>query len=102
MISVHVQHFLNQEGIDYFPEWIEKGKKVLKTFDGFISMKQILYPTKPEETHLILNFDTEKNLKRWSKSAEHHNYLYVLREFTLKKHESSIFEVEDMKKTITN
>ncbi|MHA1214246.1 MAG: hypothetical protein ACTSPG_03055 [Candidatus Hodarchaeales archaeon] len=93
MILVHVQHFLNKQGKNYFPIWLEKTEQILSSFEGFIRLKRAILIDKPYECHLILEFQDITSLNKWSKSIEHLEHMNRLKQYSIYKHESEIYEL---------
>ena len=71
MIVVHVQHYLNKEGSDYFPEWLGSVANTIQIFEGFVTISQLTDVENKEACHLLLTFDSLPQLRNWSKSQEH-------------------------------
>jgi antibiotic biosynthesis monooxygenase (ABM) superfamily enzyme len=93
VIVVHVEHFLNAEGVDYFPQWILEARQVLGRFDGFRSIRQLEWVDDPQSCHLWLEFDDLDLLRRWSASEAHDELIDRLEAYRIKKQESKIFRV---------
>lgn len=91
MIIVLVEHFLNEEGQQYFPTWIEEIAEVLQDFDGFISIRQLTDIDKPERCQLLLRFESLDLLRRWADSAEHDHMIERLSPYQKRKQQSEIF-----------
>ncbi|MCG8329771.1 MAG: hypothetical protein MI974_18895 [Chitinophagales bacterium] len=92
MILVFVEHFLNEEGVAIFPQWITNIRAVLQAYDGFISIKQIKDIENENRCVLELHFTNLKLLREWAKSTEHDQFIAQLKEYRLKKQRSQIFE----------
>lgn len=71
------KHFVAINTIDAEPEYIERFEMLFKSrahaidrMDGFHSM-QVLKPTIPDESYLIVSFwDSEDHFRNWSNSPE--------------------------------
>ncbi len=92
MVIVIVEHYLSEKGKSYFPEWIELAKKILNEKDGFISINQLENISKEVDTNILLEFNSLENLRKWSKSDEHHQLLLKISPFQLKKQFSVIYK----------
>lgn len=93
MIVVHVEHFLNAEGVAYFPQWIVEAREVLSKFAGFRSIQQLEWVDDPQTSHLWLEFEDLDLLRAWSASAEHDELIARLGAYQVKKQESKIFRM---------
>ena len=71
MILVFVEHFLNEKGQNYFPEWIKEVKEVLNNFDGYIDLEQLRDIQNEKRSLLQLRFDNIALLKKWAASEVH-------------------------------
>ena len=71
MIIVHVEHFLDEAGQLYFPQWLQEAAAVLRGFDGFLDIRQLRHIETPFACHLLLRFESLSLLQNWAKSAEH-------------------------------
>ncbi|MBX2874736.1 MAG: hypothetical protein KTR30_21615 [Saprospiraceae bacterium] len=94
MIIVIVEHFLNEAGQTYFPEWVEEVEKVLDRWPGFINLQRIKKVEQPEATWLILRFETLPLLRAWAASEDHEYILGLLTPYRWQKQRSQIFEVK--------
>ncbi len=95
MIIVKVKHYLNSEGIKYFPVWFEYLKNYLTKRKGFMD---IGYSIEQEESFckIVLLFDCNENLNVWAKSDEHMRIIGKLDEYrtqpwTAKRHHASSY-----------
>jgi antibiotic biosynthesis monooxygenase (ABM) superfamily enzyme len=93
MIFVHIQHFLNDDGQRHFHEWLTQIANALSGFDGFIRVRQLTKVDHADECHLMLEFETLEQLRKWSASAEQKALIEQLAPFTLRAWESDIYEV---------
>ena len=93
MIIVIVEHFLNEAGQQYFPNWIKEVESVLRQWDGFVKVEQIQNVESENSTHLLLQFESLALLRAWSKSEEHDQMIAKLAPFRLKKQRSAVFTV---------
>ena len=92
MVLVCVQHFLNDEGRRYFPAWLQETADILRSFEGFISLKQLTHVEEPEGCYLGLEFTSLSLLRVWSKSEEHDALLAKLEPYRRQKQRSQVFE----------
>jgi antibiotic biosynthesis monooxygenase (ABM) superfamily enzyme len=92
MLLVHIQHFLDKEGNQQFPQWIKDVAVVLKLFEGFLSIKQLINVNSPDESHLLLEFDTEEHFKIWTSSEQHEILLTRLTPYQIQKPATFVFK----------
>ncbi len=91
MVTVVVKHYLTSEGRRYFPSWIEEGKHVLDSFEGFRSIIQVEELQAGHTTCLLMTFDSMEELKTWSSSTAHDQLMDKLRPFMKRDQQSRIF-----------
>ena len=91
MVVVFVDHYLNEQGIQYFPDWIRSTRGKVAQFQGFVSLSQ-LDEFNQNSCVLELKFQFIEQLKDWSTSQEHTNALEQLLPYRLKKHTSRLFK----------
>lgn len=92
MVVVIVEHFLDEVGRKYFPDWIMEVRQVLKEYKGFHSIQQIRDKDKLDGSHLILYFENLDLLWIWAKSKEHDQLIAKLLPFKIKKQQSQVYE----------
>lgn len=92
MVIVHVQHFLNEKGQQYFKEWIAEIAQTLRSFKGFHSISILENIDQNNECHLLLTFESEILLRKWANSKEHDNFIQKLKPYQHRKQVSSIFK----------
>ncbi|UOB16755.1 hypothetical protein [Abyssalbus ytuae] len=92
MIKVFVEHFLNDQGKEYFPSWINEASEVLKNYEGFIEVKQIQDINDEKRLHLLLSFKNFKLFMEWVSSKDHEDVLAKLKPYMLQKQKSQIFK----------
>lgn len=90
---VIVKHYLNQEGKAFFPSWINSARKVLKEFQGFVSIEQIIPLEDENQSMLLLRFKSHSQLKIWATSAEHEILMDSLKPYMISKQKSEFFYV---------
>ena len=93
MILVYVQHFLDGEGQRYFPTWLQETADVLRSFEGFVLLRQLTRVDESEGCYLGLEFASLDLLRVWSKSKEHDALIAKLAPYRLHKQRSQVFEV---------
>ncbi len=93
MIVVHVEHFLNAEGVAYFPQWIIEAQQVLGQFEGFRSIRQLEWVDDPQTCHLWLEFDDLDLLRKWSASQDHDDLIDRLSPYREQPQASKIFRM---------
>lgn len=96
MILVIVEHFLTDDGMKFFPEWIRKTNAILLSFEGFISLEQIESIPNENRTLLLLRFTSTVHLRTWSTSSAHQQVLDELTPYRLVKQKSHIYQLERM------
>lgn len=94
MILVLVEHFLSEEGQQYFPTWIDEIAEVLRDFDGFIFIRQLTDVDEPDRCQLLLRFESLDLLRAWADSEEHDHMIERLSSYQKRKQKSDIFRVE--------
>jgi antibiotic biosynthesis monooxygenase (ABM) superfamily enzyme len=92
MVYVFVEHFLNDQGYQYFTNWVSQVADELSYFQGFLSIEILRDVKNPQRNLLLLKFDQLENLRSWSKSKKHQNCLSQLKPYMVKKQWSQIFE----------
>lgn len=93
MIIVHVEHFLNPEGIKYFPQWIKETAETLKSYEGFVSIQQVQAIDSDNKCQLLLEFENLELLQKWSKSEDHEKLVNdKLSFYKIKKQKSIIYK----------
>ncbi len=95
MIVVFAEHFLNQEGQRYFPDWVDEVAATLSDFDGFISIRRLTDPDHPMRSLLLLYFESRTLLRKWSKSSTHDHLIEKLTPYRRRKQISQIFRLTD-------
>ena len=60
MVIKKVQHYLNPQGVAYFPEWVEKLKKARSSYDGIKMVEGLSLECCPDQTHLIMIFASQQ------------------------------------------
>ncbi len=95
MIIKHVQHFLNEEGQKFFPQWIKATKEHMKDFDGFIDFYQAeLHESKIKTTFFFLIFDTAENLNKWGESEIHNQVINQLIPFMQQQWKAVVYQIK--------
>ena len=92
MITVIVEHYLNEEGKTVFSSWVNELKKILKPYKGYVSLDQLIDVEDESRTLLELKFENMELLRYWSKSKEHDQAIAQLLEYRIKKQKSQIFK----------
>ena len=80
MIFVHVTHFLNADGLEYFPRWFVSLQPLIEAQDGFLN---IGYKINLEQSaaEIILIFASEPQLNAWAQSESHHKIVGQLNQY---------------------
>lgn len=91
MVTVLVEHYLNDEGKRYFSNWIDEVELVLKEISGFRSIRQVYKAGEESKSFLILEFEDYELLKLWSGSKKHELLINRLKPYMVEKQRSSIF-----------
>lgn len=92
MIIVHVEHYLNEAGRIYFPQWLSEIADVLRSFEGFETIAQLVDVEDENACHLLLEFESLPLLRAWSKSEAHDEMIGRLEPYRFKKQRSKVFE----------
>jgi antibiotic biosynthesis monooxygenase (ABM) superfamily enzyme len=95
MVLVHVQHFLDADGRQYFSEWVDEVREELRSFRGFRSLREIERVEAPDEMHLLLSFGAEPQLRRWAKSDAHDRLLARLEPYLRRVQDSTILRLPE-------
>ncbi|MCP4439574.1 MAG: hypothetical protein GY810_11585 [Aureispira sp.] len=96
MIMVLIEHFLNEEGREYLPHWVDELCPIIEEFEGFQSIQRLqLIHTNPNRAHLAMRFHNLEQLKVWARSEEHNHHIEKLAPYMLQKPHSQIFEEVD-------
>lgn len=93
MIVVLVEHFLNEDGRRYFPQWIAEIEAVLNGFEGFVSIERLADVDDPERSVLLLRFERLDLLRTWAASDEHDRLIERLAPYRTRTQQSCIFQV---------
>ncbi|WP_138431625.1 antibiotic biosynthesis monooxygenase family protein [Fodinibius saliphilus] len=94
MIIVHIKHFLNQQGEEYFGKWVSEVADILSDFKGFISLEIIEEIDEASESQLLLRFEDEPLLRKWADSPEHDALVSKLFPYQLKPYSSQTYQVK--------
>lgn len=80
MILARVHHYLNEEGLLYFPVWFDELYVVIKDQEGFID---IAYRVDKDLSYVIISvlFSSAEMLTQWAKTPEHHLVISKLDDF---------------------
>ena len=95
MIIVHIQHFLNSEGQNYFPKWLEAVANILRQFEGFVSLQQLSNLSDGSECHLLLEFESLELLDKWSSSDTHNELVSKLDPFKIRPYKAYRYRCEE-------
>ncbi|PHN04706.1 antibiotic biosynthesis monooxygenase family protein [Flavilitoribacter nigricans] len=95
MIIVLVEHFLNNEGIHYFPEWIDRARPVLAPFEGYLNIRRMKDVENASRCVLMLEFAELGQLRSWAKSTEHNELVALLDPYVVQKRQSKVYSVSD-------
>lgn len=90
---VFVEHFLNEKGVVYFPDWIREIQRVLEKYDGFQSIQQLKDIQNDQRCLLLLHFENLELLRNWAKSDDHDQMIAKLAQYRFQKQASQILEV---------
>ena len=93
MIVVFVEHFLNEEGRRYFPQWITEIEGVLDGFEGFVSIERLADVDDSDRSTLLLRFERLDLLRTWAASPAHDRMIEQLAPYRCRKQQSQIFQV---------
>ena len=93
MVIAFVEHFLSQEGMLFFPQWITETDEVLSSFQGYAGLEIVNDLEHTDRILLFLRFDTVENLRLWSNSDKHAIQIGKLKPHMLEKPKSQILKV---------
>lgn len=86
MIIIHVEHFLNEKGKEYFPTFVKEMRKAMIVYNnGYISLRQLIRENAKGETHFLLEYVNFELLQEFSKIEPHTKLLNELKKYQLKK-----------------
>ena len=91
MLLILVEHYLNQEGKNYFEEWINEVRIILGKYKGFQSIEKNEDIENTDRSLLLLKFENLELLRIWSSSQEHDKMIKLLKKYMIKKQKSQIF-----------
>jgi hypothetical protein len=63
------EFFLNDEGRNYFPDWVLETLRSAPNYEGYQTMQRIEDIEQPERSLVMKIFDTIGNLRSWNQSA---------------------------------
>ncbi len=84
MILIHVEHFLDEKGQEYFPRWLEEVNQVLKGYNGFRGLRQLHNLDTGGGCHLLLEFESRALFDTWATSIKHDEMVARLAPFRVK------------------
>ncbi|HHL45954.1 MAG TPA: hypothetical protein ENJ24_05270 [Gammaproteobacteria bacterium] len=97
MILVCNEYFLNEEGRNYFPEWLQYLAKKLEKQQGFQGLRRLKEASVGADgCSLLLEFDNQEMLDRWLASEEHAEAVALLESYTLRPFSSSRYYAEQV------
>jgi heme-degrading monooxygenase HmoA len=81
MFYVAVKHYLNAEGIRFFPEWFAKVRSFISKQKGFTSIEY--FPDSQGKTcmHITLIFDSKANMEAWVSEPVHDDLVAALDQY---------------------
>ncbi len=96
MILVCIEYFLNEEGRNYFPDWLKLLARKLESQEGFQGLRRLKEASGSDEEgcSLLMEFDSQVMLERWVASEEHAETVALLEPYTLRPFSSSQYYVE--------
>ena len=68
MLFSHIEHYLNPEGVKFFPSWYIELKQIFLKQDGFINIKYAYDPEDQSCVHIWTEFDEEEKAEKWALS----------------------------------
>ncbi len=71
MLIIHVKHFLNEEGLNYFDTWFKGCYAYLSKQNGFCSLQRAFDNVNPETVHIWLHLENREKMQVWGNSDEH-------------------------------
>ncbi|MFN7098478.1 MAG: hypothetical protein ACK4PR_13130 [Gammaproteobacteria bacterium] len=86
-ICAHVTHFLNTDGVVYFPLWFNELKEIIQHQPGFIAIKYQLDDVDSTCIKLDVHFQEEALMNKWSCSQSHYEIVAKLNKYRIKPYE---------------
>ena len=84
MLLKYIQHFVNPEGRDFFPQWFASTTEKMQALKGFITAHYILDPVDLHKVHFFMYFDDAAALERWAATPAHEAALKALSAYWVK------------------
>lgn len=96
---VLVEHHLAAGMHSRFDDWLERTGLRLADWPGFLSLERLTVTDRPERYHLLLRFESVRELRAWSSSPAHEEALAELEDEMLKKQSSTVFTARSVSRT---
>jgi len=93
-LIVHVKHFLDANGIKFFPRWFEKAVKLLLEREGFLSIGYAYDSNEEGCVNLWLEFECLEKLKKWGTSKLHDDLVNELNPYRVKPYVATRYQLE--------
>jgi antibiotic biosynthesis monooxygenase (ABM) superfamily enzyme len=91
MVYVIEEYHLNDEGREYFDDWIMETLRVIPNFEGYHTLQQVEDINQPGRKLLMKIFDTISNFHTWDNSHEHQEVLGKLRPYMTQDRDSTVY-----------
>ena len=95
MLMSHVKHFLNPEGIEYFPIWFKEGSIITAQQKGFISLKYAFDQDDPSCVNIWVEFESPEDIKNWSATSLHQEIIAKLNPYKIKSYTAIRYKIEE-------
>lgn len=93
MIATLVEFFLNDEGRQRFPAWLQQLASLASSCAGFIDLRQMTPIDEPDRCLFLLSFDTPDHVQQWLASTEREDLLAHIRPYWTKRYHPQQFSV---------
>lgn len=78
MFVTLVEFYLDPEGRELFPSWVEKLRSLVRGYPGFVDARRMAPTDGPDRTMFMLLFDTQENTQRWADSEDRQELLKLI------------------------
>jgi antibiotic biosynthesis monooxygenase (ABM) superfamily enzyme len=91
VIATLVEFFLNSEGRQRFPAWVQRLRSLASGFPGFVELRQMTPLDEPERCLFLLTFDSSDHAQQWLVSSEREGLLAQITPFWTKHYQPTQF-----------
>lgn len=93
MLIIHVKHYLNKKGLNYFDTWFKEVYQFIAKQDGFISLHRA-YDNDHKTVHIWLHFQNREKMLLWGSSKEHAQLIAKLDPYRTQAWEATWYDTE--------